>query len=83
MLIWLQGGSSIGKSSIARGMLAAARTGEAWFHSGDDHLIAGVPQRLIAPEGPGRPAHRRLVHPGGGPYGPRASSGRSGGAADP
>ena len=47
MLIWLQGGPSTGKSSIAGKMLAASMTGEAWFHTGDDHVIARVPRRLI------------------------------------
>ncbi|HXW80396.1 MAG TPA: hypothetical protein VEJ84_12905 [Acidimicrobiales bacterium] len=55
MLIWLQGGPSTGKSSIARQMLAASTTGEAWFHTGDEHVIARVPQRLIATLGPGDP----------------------------
>jgi chloramphenicol 3-O phosphotransferase len=55
MLIWLQGGPSTGKSSIARRMLAASATGEAWLHTGDEHVIAGVPQRLIAPLGPSHP----------------------------
>ena len=53
MLIWLQGGPSTGKSSIAGKMLAASTTGEAWFHTGDDHVIARVPRRLIAPRGSG------------------------------
>ena len=53
MLIWLQGGPSSGKSSIARQMLAASTTGEAWFHTGDEHVTARVPRRLIAPVSPG------------------------------
>jgi chloramphenicol 3-O phosphotransferase len=53
MLIWLQGGPSTGKSSIARRMLAASETGEAWFHTGDEHVTARVPRRLIALLPPG------------------------------
>jgi chloramphenicol 3-O phosphotransferase len=52
MLVWLQGGPSTGKSSIARRILAAGQIGEAWFHTGDDHVTTRVPQRLIAPRGP-------------------------------
>jgi chloramphenicol 3-O phosphotransferase len=37
-------------------MLGAARTGEAWFHTGDEHVTARVPRRLIAPRDPGDPA---------------------------
>jgi chloramphenicol 3-O phosphotransferase len=36
-------------------MLAAATTGEAWVHTGDEFLQAGVPRRLMAPLGPGDP----------------------------
>jgi chloramphenicol 3-O phosphotransferase len=48
MLVWLQGSPSSGKSSIARQMLARAQFGEAWYHTGDDHVAIGVPRRLRA-----------------------------------
>jgi len=56
MLIWLQGGPSTGKSSIARRMLRDSTTGEAWFHTGDEHVTARVPRRLNTPGTPGKPA---------------------------
>ena len=56
MLIWLQGGPSTGKSSIARRMLRDSTTGEAWFHTGDEHVTARIPRRLITPGTPGTPA---------------------------
>jgi chloramphenicol 3-O-phosphotransferase len=49
MLVWLQGGPSSGKSSIARRMLARAQVGEAWFLTGDQHVTTSVPRRLITP----------------------------------
>jgi chloramphenicol 3-O-phosphotransferase len=37
-------------------MLGAGTTGEAWFHTGDDHVTARVPRRLITPRSPEEPA---------------------------
>jgi chloramphenicol 3-O phosphotransferase len=34
-------------------MLGAAATGEAWFHTGDEHVTTRVPRRLLTPRGPG------------------------------
>ncbi len=36
-------------------MLSAGTTGEACFHTDDDHVIARVPQRVIAPRASGPP----------------------------
>ena len=91
MLIWLQGGPSTGKSSIARRMLAAGTTGEAWFHTGDQHVTTCVPQRLITPVGSDDPPNdgwhirvenRRLLgRPRAGPVALRILDGMYRGAA--
>jgi chloramphenicol 3-O phosphotransferase len=49
LLVWLLGGSSTGKSSIARQMLALAQPGEAWIVTGDEHITTRIPRRLLAP----------------------------------
>lgn len=49
MLVWLLGGSSTGKSSISRRMLACAEPGEAWILTGDEHITTRIPRRLMTP----------------------------------
>jgi chloramphenicol 3-O phosphotransferase len=46
-VVWLQGGPSTGKSSIARELVKRGRLEEAWFHTGDDHIIGRLPAPLI------------------------------------
>jgi chloramphenicol 3-O-phosphotransferase len=36
-------------------MLASGTAGEAWFHTGDEHITTCVPRRLITPVGPDDP----------------------------
>ncbi len=49
MLVWLLGGASTGKSSIARRILGRAEPGEAWILTGDEHVTSRIPRRLITP----------------------------------
>ncbi len=49
MLVWLLGGPSTGKSSIARRILGRAEPGEAWILTGDEHVTSRIPRRLITP----------------------------------
>ena len=49
MLVWLLGGASTGKSSIARRILGRAERGEAWILTGDEHVTSRIPRRLITP----------------------------------
>lgn len=49
MLVWLLGGSSTGKSSIAKRILGCAEPGEAWILTGDEHITSRIPRRLMAP----------------------------------
>ena len=49
MLVWLLGGASAGKSSIARRILGRAEPGEAWILTGDEHVTSRIPRRLITP----------------------------------
>lgn len=51
MLVWLLGGGSTGKSSIAKRMLALAQPGEAWIVTGDEHITSRIPRRLLTPRG--------------------------------
>jgi chloramphenicol 3-O-phosphotransferase len=92
MLVWLQGGPSSGKSSIARRMLARGEPGEAWYLTGDDHVTTSVPRRLFTPREPGvdepidgwdiRVTDRRLLcRPRAGPVGLRILDGMYRGAA--
>jgi chloramphenicol 3-O-phosphotransferase len=38
-------------------MLAASNIGEAWFHTGDNHLVTGIPRQLMAPRTPAENPH--------------------------